>query len=74
MNDSEFEQSDKEENYKLHRINDPTISWQDFHYTSFTEIPAEHVESDEYDSDFIDSESSEDEDEPLGRKMRRESI
>ncbi|GMN42777.1 hypothetical protein TIFTF001_011983 [Ficus carica] len=70
MNDSEFEQSDKEENYMLRRINDPKIIWKGFHDTSFTEIPAGHAESDEYDSDFIDNESSKDEDEPLGRKMK----
>ena len=63
-------QLDKEENYMLRRINDPTISWQGFHDTSFTEIPAEHAESDKYDSNFIDNESSKDEDE----RDERESI
>ncbi|GMN42162.1 hypothetical protein TIFTF001_011382 [Ficus carica] len=48
MNDSEFEQSDVEENYMLRRINNHTISWQGFHDTSFTKIPAEHVKSDKF--------------------------
>ena len=61
MDDSKFEESDKEEEYMPRRMNDPTSSWQGFYVT---DLSTEHVDSDEYDSDYICSESSEDEDEP----------
>ena len=67
MHDSEFEESDKEGEYMPRRMNDPTTGQQGFHVT---DLPTDHVDSDEYDSDYICNESSEDKDEPLGTNVR----
>ena len=70
MDDFEFEELNKEEEYMPHRMNDPTIGWQGFHESCFTDLPTKHMDSDEYDSDYICNENLEDEDEPLGTKVR----
>ena len=70
MDDFEFEELDKEEEYMHRRMNDPITSWQGFHESCFIELPTEHVVSDEYDSNYIHSENSEDEDEPLSTRVR----
>ena len=70
MADSEFEESDKEEDYMPHRMNDHTESWQGFRVSCFTDLPIEHVDSDDHDSDYIYSASSEEEGEPLGTKVK----
>ena len=70
MADSEFEESDKEEEYMPRRMNDPTGSWQGFRESCFTDLPTEHLDSDEYDSDYIYSASSEEEGEPLGARVK----
>ena len=70
VDDSEFEESDKEEEYMSRHMNDPTTSWQGFHESCFTNLRTKHIENDEYDSDYICSESSEDKDEPLATRVR----
>ena len=65
MHDSEFEKSDKEEKYMPSHMDDPIKNWQ-----GFTDIPTDHVDSDQYESDYICSESSEDENEPFGARIR----
>ena len=71
MHDSKFEESDKEEEYMLYRMNDPTSGWQGF---NVAELHTNHVDSEEYDSDYICNESSEEEDEPLGTRHGRRRV
>ena len=70
MADSEFEESDKEEDYMPHQMNDPTRTWQGLLESVFTDFPTKHLDSDEYDFDYIYSASSEEEDEPLGTRVK----
>ena len=58
MADSEFKESDKEEEYIPRCMNDPTSGWQGFRESCFIDLPTEHIDSDEYDSNYIYSESS----------------
>ena len=50
-----------------HHMNDPTSGWQGFYVT---DLLTEHVDSDDYGSDYIPSKSLEDEDEPLDTRVR----
>ena len=51
-------------------MNDPTGGWKGFHEGCVNDLPTEHVDSDEDDSDYIYSGSSEEEDEPLGTRIK----
>ena len=74
MADSEFKESNKEEEYIPRCMNDPTSGWQGFRESCFIDLPTEHIDSDEYDSNYIYSESSEKEDEPLNTRVKGDRI
>ena len=53
------------------RMNDPTTGWKGFNVTN---LHTDHVDSDEYDSDYIRREISDDKDELLGTRRGRRRV